>query len=51
MTKAWEEFFIHVQPHVPGCPEITMTTHLRSAAADFCAMSEVWRYALTLSTR
>ena len=46
MTVSWENFYIHVQPHVPGCPEIVIDQHLQEAAADFCERSEVWRYDL-----
>lgn len=44
MTVQWSQFFVHVQPHLPGCPEIVMREHLRDAAIDFCERSEVWRY-------
>lgn len=44
MMVAWDRFYRHVQPHVPGCPEIVIEQHLQEAAADFCARSEVWRY-------
>lgn len=44
MAKTWDQFYHHVQPSVPGCPEITMDIHLQSAAADFCERSEVWHY-------
>jgi hypothetical protein len=44
MATAWESFFRHVQPHLPGCPEVVIENHLRDAAIDFCERSEVWRY-------
>jgi hypothetical protein len=43
MATPWDSFFPHVQPHVPGCPEVVIRSHLRDAAADFCERSEVWR--------
>jgi hypothetical protein len=46
MATKWESFYPHVQPYVPGCPEIVIETHLQEAAADFCAKSEVWRFNL-----
>lgn len=50
MAVSWENFYIHVQPHVPGCPEIIIDQHLQEAAADFCERSEVWRYDLDTDT-
>jgi hypothetical protein len=44
MATAWASFYPYVQPHVPGCPEIVMESHLQEAAAEFCMLSEVWRF-------
>jgi len=44
MAKRWEDFYKHVQPHVPGCPEVVIEQHLRDAAIDFCERSQVWVY-------
>jgi len=44
MAVTWETFFPYIQPHVPGCPEIVIENHLQEAAAEFCAISEVWRF-------
>lgn len=44
MAVTWDVFFPYIQPHVPGCPEMTITQHLQEAAADFCERSSVWRY-------
>jgi hypothetical protein len=44
MAVRWEDFYQHVQPHVPGCPEIVVESHVREAAIDFCERSEVWTY-------
>ena len=44
MAKAWTSFLPYVQPYLPGCPEIVITSHLQEAAADFLARSEIWRY-------
>lgn len=44
MAVRWESFFHHVQPHLPGCPEVVIENHLRDAAIDFCERSEVWTY-------
>lgn len=44
MAKLWASFFPYVQPYVPGCPEIVLTSHLQEAAAKFLARSEVWRF-------
>jgi hypothetical protein len=44
MAKAWTNFLPYVQPYLPGCPEIVITSHLQEAAADFLARSEIWRY-------
>lgn len=46
MAKLWEQFYPHVQPFVPGCPEVVIDQHLLDAAADFCERSEVWKYNL-----
>ena len=50
MAVSWENFYIHVQPHVPGCPEIVIDQHLREAATDFCERSEVWKYTAEAQT-
>lgn len=44
MAITWDSFYPYVQPHVPGCPDIVIETHLQEAAAEFCAKTEVWRY-------
>lgn len=44
MAVTWASFYPYVQPHVPGCPEIVIENHLQEAAAEFCQISEVWRY-------
>jgi hypothetical protein len=44
MAKTWDNFFPYVQPHVPGCPEIIIQTHLQEAAAEYIARSELWRF-------
>ena len=44
MAKTWENFFPYVQPHVPGCPEIVIQTHLQEAAAEYISRSELWRF-------
>lgn len=44
MAVTWDSFFPYVQPYVPGCPEIVITTHLQEAAAEFCKESEIWRF-------
>lgn len=44
MAVTWDGFFPYVQPHVPGCPEIVIQTHLQEAAAEFCKLSEIWRF-------
>jgi len=44
MAKTWDNFFPYVQPHVPGCPEIVIQTHLQEAAAEYIARSELWRF-------
>jgi len=46
MATKWESFYPHVQPYVPGCPEIVIESHLQEAAAEFCAKSEVWRFTI-----
>lgn len=46
MATKWESFYPHVQPYVPGCPEIVIEAHLQESAAEFCAKSEVWRFSL-----
>lgn len=35
-----------LQPMVPGCPETELLRYLAEAAAEFCAVSEVWRSGL-----
>lgn len=42
-TTTWATFYPYVLPYLPGCPEVVIETHLKEAAADFCAESEVWR--------
>ena len=44
MAVTWASFYPYVQPHVSGCPEIVIETHLQEAAAEFCAVSQIWRY-------
>jgi hypothetical protein len=44
MAKTWANFLPYVQPHVPGCPEIVVNTHLQEAAAEFIGRSELWRF-------
>ena len=44
MSVAWASFFPYIQPILPGCPEIIIETHLQEAAAEFCAVSQIWRY-------
>jgi hypothetical protein len=44
MAKTWDSFFPYVQPHVPGCPEIVIQSHLQEAAADYTASSGIWRF-------
>lgn len=44
MAVIWDTFYPYVQPHVPGCPEITIKLHLQEAAVDFCERSAVWRF-------
>jgi hypothetical protein len=44
MAVTWASFYPYVQPHLPGCPDIVIETHLQEAASEFCAKSEVWRY-------
>ena len=44
MAKTWDNFFPYVQPHVPGCPEIVIQTHLQEAAAEYIGRSELWRF-------
>lgn len=46
MAAVWEDFFSLVQPHVAGCPEITITAHIQQAATSFCDLSGVWRYSI-----
>lgn len=46
MAATWDRFLPYIQPYLPGCPEITIETHLREAAADFCSRSEVWEFDL-----
>lgn len=44
MAVEWASFYPYIQPHLPGCPEITIETHLQEAAAEFCKISQIWRY-------
>ena len=44
MAVTWDKFYPYIQPHVPGCPEIVIETHLQEAAAEYCAISQIWRY-------
>jgi hypothetical protein len=44
MAVAWDQFYPYIQPHLPGCPELTIEKYLQEAAAEFCAQSGVWRY-------
>lgn len=44
MAVAWANFLPYIQPLLPGCPEIIIETHLQEAAAEFCAVSQIWRY-------
>lgn len=44
MAVQWASFLPYIQPLLPGCPEIIIETHLQEAAAEFCAVSQIWRY-------
>lgn len=44
MAVEWASFYPYIQPHLPGCPEITIETHLQEAAAEYCKISQIWRY-------
>lgn len=44
----WDAFYPYVQPHLPGCPEVVITSHLQEAAAEFLERSEVWRFDIDL---
>lgn len=44
MAVQWASFLPYIQPLLPGCPEIIIETHLQEAAAEFCALSQIWRY-------
>lgn len=44
MAVTWDKFYPYIQPHVPGCPEIVITAHLQEAAAEYCKLSEIWRF-------
>lgn len=43
MAEPWKTFYPHVQPHVPGCPEVTIDYHLQTAAENLCKRAEIWR--------
>jgi hypothetical protein len=44
MAVTWDKFFPYVQPHVPGCPEVVIQSHLQEAAAEYLGRSELWRF-------
>jgi len=44
MAVLWEKFYPYIQPYLPGCPEVVIEAHLKEAAADFLARSEIWRF-------
>jgi hypothetical protein len=44
MAVTWGNFLPYIQPHVPGCPEIVIKTHLQEAAAEYIGRSELWRF-------
>ncbi len=44
MATTWDKFLPYIQPHVPGCPEIVIKTHLQEAAAEYIGRSELWRF-------
>jgi hypothetical protein len=44
MAVLWDKFYPYIQPYLPGCPEVVIETHLKEAAADFFARSEIWRF-------
>lgn len=44
MAVVWEKFYPYIQPYLPGCPEVVIEAHLKEAAADFFARSEIWRF-------
>lgn len=44
MAVKWSSFFPYVQPQLPGCPDIVIEAQLQESAAEFCMLSEVWRY-------
>jgi len=44
MAVVWDKFYPYIQPYLPGCPEVVIEAHLKEAAADFFARSEIWRF-------
>lgn len=46
----WSDFFPHVLPYAPGCPDPVAEFNLRLAAQDFCARTRCWRHALVSIT-
>ena len=44
MAVTWDSFYPYIQPHVPGCPEIVIQSHLQEAAAEYIGRSELWRF-------
>ena len=44
----WDVFYPYVQPYLPGCPDVVITSHLQEAASDFLGRSEVWRFDIDL---
>lgn len=42
--REYIDFFPHVMPTVPGCPEPMAISALREAAIEFCQRTRLWRY-------
>lgn len=41
--RDFEDFFPHVMPSAPGCPEPTAIHALRQSAIEFCYRTRLWR--------
>jgi hypothetical protein len=50
MLVSVDNFLPRIIPHVPGCPDISVTLALVEAAAEFCDRTHVWREDLSADT-
>ncbi|GEM_PF-3868363 len=49
MSIKWRDFESFIKPDMPGCPRKTVADAARSAAIEFCKVTQLWRLESELS--